>query len=47
MAGQRMHKTVNSSQKNANMTKIKFLQTYAWDFCREKFKSLYPTETVY
>lgn len=25
----------------------KILQTYTWDFCREKFKSLYPTETVY
>ena len=23
------------------------LQTYTWDFCREKFKSLYPTETFY
>jgi len=23
------------------------LQSYTWDFCREKFKSLYPTETVY
>ena len=25
----------------------KILQTYTWDFCREKFKSLYPTENVY
>jgi len=25
----------------------KILQTYTWDFCRDKFKSLYPTETVY
>lgn len=25
----------------------KILQTYSWDFCREKFKSLYPTETFY
>jgi hypothetical protein len=25
----------------------KLLQTYNWDFCRERFKSLYPTETVY
>ena len=25
----------------------KILQTYTWDFCRKKFKSLYPTETVY
>ena len=25
----------------------KILQTYTWDFCREKFKSLYPTEIVY
>jgi hypothetical protein len=25
----------------------KILQTYTWDFCREKFKSLYPTETFY
>ena len=25
----------------------KLLQTYNWNFCREKFKSLYPTETVY
>ena len=23
------------------------LQSYTWDFCREKFKSLYPTETFY
>ena len=23
------------------------LQTYTWDFCRKKFKSLYPTETFY
>ena len=23
------------------------LKTYEWDFCREKFKSLYPTETFY
>ena len=23
------------------------LQTYTWDFCRTKFKSLYPTETFY
>ena len=25
----------------------KILSTYTWDFCREKFKSLYPTETFY
>ena len=25
----------------------KILQTYTWDFCRSKFKSLYPTETFY
>jgi len=25
----------------------KILQTYTWDFCREKFKQLYPTETFY
>ena len=25
----------------------KILQTYTWDFCREKFRSLYPTETFY
>jgi len=23
------------------------LQSYTWDFCREKFRSLYPTETFY
>jgi len=23
------------------------LQTYTWDFCRSKFKSLYPTEIFY
>jgi hypothetical protein len=23
------------------------LQSYTWDFCREKFKSLYPAETFY
>ena len=25
----------------------KILQTYTWDFCRARFKSLYPTETFY
>ena len=25
----------------------KILKTYTWDFCREKFKSVYPTETFY
>ena len=25
----------------------KILRTYTWDFCREKFKLLYPSETVY
>jgi hypothetical protein len=25
----------------------KILQTYSWDFCREKFRSLYPKEIVY
>lgn len=25
----------------------KILQTYAWDFCRARFRSLYPTETFY
>jgi len=25
----------------------KILQSYTWDFCRAKFKSLYPTETFY
>ena len=25
----------------------KILKTYTWDFCRSKFKSLYPTETFY
>lgn len=25
----------------------KILQSYTWDFCRERFKSLYPTETFY
>ena len=25
----------------------KILRTYLWDFCRERFKSLYPTETFY
>ena len=23
------------------------LQTYSWDFCRSKFKQLYPDETFY
>jgi hypothetical protein len=25
----------------------KILQSYTWDFCRAKFKELYPTETFY
>jgi hypothetical protein len=25
----------------------KILQTYTWDFCRSKFKSLYPAENFY
>jgi len=25
----------------------KILKTYLWDFCRDKFKSLYPTQTFY
>ena len=25
----------------------KILKTYLWDFCREKFRSLYPTQTFY
>ena len=25
----------------------KILQTYSWDFCRNRFKSLYPTQTFY
>ena len=25
----------------------KIIQSYTWDFCREKFKLLYPTETFY
>jgi len=25
----------------------KILSTYTWEFCREKFKSLYPTEIFY
>tara|TARA_B100000941_G_scaffold94149_1_gene65410 strand:+ start:195 stop:1520 length:1326 start_codon:yes stop_codon:yes gene_type:complete len=25
----------------------KILQTYSWDFCREKFRSLYPKEILY
>ena len=33
--------------EEAEYDENKILQTYTWDFCREKFKSLYPTETFY
>jgi len=33
--------------ENCKYDEDKILQTYSWDFCREKFKSLYPTETFY
>ena len=25
----------------------KILQSYTWDFCRDRFRQLYPTETFY
>jgi len=33
--------------EECNYDEEKILSTYTWDFCRSKFKSLYPTQTFY
>ena len=33
--------------KQINFNYDQLQQTYSWDFCRKKFKSLYPEETFY